>query len=54
MDHYSYTNVGGHEPNCDFSQVVEHEGSFLMVLCDGLNGLPSGDQAAKIISDAAM
>ncbi|MBO4687367.1 MAG: protein phosphatase 2C domain-containing protein [Clostridiales bacterium] len=54
MDHYSYTNVGGHEPNCDYAQVIEHDDQVLIVLCDGLNGLPSGDQAAKIISDAAM
>ena len=26
----------------------------VIVLCDGLNGMPSGDQAAKIISDEAM
>ena len=54
MDHFSYTNVGGHEPNCDYAQAMEHDGQVLIVLCDGLNGLPSGDQAAKIISDAAM
>lgn len=54
MDHYSYTNVGGHEPNCDYAQVIEHDDQVLIVLCDGLNGMPSGDQAAKIISDTAM
>ncbi|MBO4927539.1 MAG: protein phosphatase 2C domain-containing protein [Clostridiales bacterium] len=54
MNHYSYTNVGGHEPNCDYSQVVEHDDQVLIVLCDGLNGLPNGDMAAKIIAEAAM
>ncbi len=54
MDHYTYTHVGGHEPNCDCAQVVEHDDQVFIVLCDGLNGLPSGDEAARIISDAAM
>jgi serine/threonine protein phosphatase PrpC len=54
MDHFLYTNVGGHEPNCDHAQVIEHDGQILIVLCDGLNGLPNGDQAAQIISDAAL
>ncbi len=54
MNHYSYTNVGGHEPNCDYAQVIEHDDQVLIVLSDGLNGLPSGDQASKIITDAAM
>ena len=54
MEHYSYTNVGGHEPNCDHVQVIEHDDQVLIVLCDGLNGLPNGDQAAQIISDAAL
>ena len=54
MDHFLYTNVGGHEPNCDHAQVIEHDGQILIVLCDGLIGLPNGDQAAQIISDAAL
>lgn len=54
MDHYLYTNVGGHEPNCDHAQVIEHDDQVLIVLCDGLNGLPNGDEAARIISDAAL
>ena len=54
MDQYSYTNACGHEPNCDYCQFLEHEDQVFMVLCDGLNGLPSGDEAAKIIADAAM
>lgn len=54
MNFYTYTNVGGHAPNCDCTQIVEQDDLVLMVLCDGLNGLPSGDQAAKLISEAAM
>lgn len=54
MNHYMYTNVGGHGPNCDCAQVIEHDDQLLMVLCDGLNGLPSGDEAAKRIVDVAM
>ncbi|MBR2751446.1 MAG: protein phosphatase 2C domain-containing protein [Lachnospiraceae bacterium] len=54
MDFYSYTNKGGHEPNCDYQQVIEHDNKVLMVVCDGLNGLPSGDEAAKIIGDIAI
>lgn len=54
MNYYTYTNIGGHAPNCDCAQIVEQDGQVLMVLCDGLNGLPSGDAAAKLISDAAM
>ena len=54
MDHYSYTNPGGHEPNCDVISVVEHDDSLFIVFCDGLNGMPSGDEAAKIISETAM
>lgn len=54
MDHYSYTNACGHEPNCDVSQVLIHDDQILMVLCDGLNGLPSGDEAAQIVAESAM
>ena len=54
MDHYLYTNVGGHEPNCDHAQVIEHDDQVLIVVCDGLNGLPNGEQAAQIISEKAL
>ena len=54
MDFYSYTNCGGHEPNCDYHQVISHDDQVLVVLCDGLNGLPSGDEAAKTIGDMAI
>lgn len=54
MKYYTYTNVGGHDPNCDCAKVVEQDDQILMVLCDGLNGLPCGDEAAQIITDTAM
>ncbi len=54
MDFYSYTNKCGHEPNCDYHQFIEHNDQILMVVCDGLNGLPSGDEASKIIGDLAI
>ena len=54
MKYYTYTNEGGHSPNCDYVKVAEQDGQILMILCDGLNGLPSGDEAAQYIAEAAM
>lgn len=48
----SFTDRGGHCVNCDSLRMDESNG--IVVLCDGLNGVPCGDKAAAICSEAAF
>ncbi|HPE39319.1 MAG TPA: protein phosphatase 2C domain-containing protein [Bacillota bacterium] len=54
MDYCAFTHEGGHAPNCDRLLAKLVDGSLVCVLCDGLNGMPTGDQAATICANAAI
>lgn len=52
-DFASYTHLGRYHKNCDALRYSDEE-RFAVILCDGLNGMPSGELASAFCADTAI